>query len=79
MKEIASALNVSRSPIRSALLKEGYKSCSRQKKVMRLDTGEIFDSATLAAKIVGFSISAVSVAIRRKTKCAGTYWEYVNN
>lgn len=76
--EIAQSLNVSKSPIRLALLKEGYKSCPRPKKVMRLDTGEVFDSATNAAKIMGFSISAVSLAIRRRSRCAGSYWQYIN-
>lgn len=78
MVEIAQKMNVSKTPIRLALLKEGYKSCPRPKKVMRLDTGEIFASASLAATLVGFSKSAVSLAIRRKTKCAGSYWEYIN-
>ena len=78
MREIALKFNVSQTPIRMALLKEGYKCGTRPKKVMRLDTGEIFPSSTTAALAMGFSPSAISLAIRRGYKSGGSYWEYVN-
>ena len=78
MREIAEKFHVSQTPIRMALLKEGYKCGTRPKKVMRLDTGEIFPSAAAAALAMGFSACAISLAIRRGYKSGGSYWEYVN-
>ena len=77
MQEIAQKYNVSQTPVRLALIKEGYKAGTRPKKVMRLDTGEIFPSSTPAALAMGFSPSAISLAIRRGYKSGGSYWEYV--
>lgn len=77
MREIALKCNVSQTPIRMALLKEGYKCGTRPKKVMRLDNGEIFPSAAAAAAALGFTPSAISLAVRRGYKSGGTFWEYV--
>lgn len=78
MREIAQKYNVSQTPIRMALLKEGYKCGTRPKKVMRLDNGEIFPSAATASAAMGFSACAISLAIRRGYKSGGSYWEYVD-
>lgn len=78
MAEIALKYNVSQTPVRMALLKEGYKSGTRPKKVMRLDTGEVFPSSVAAALAMGFSSCAISLAIRRGYKSGGSYWEYVD-
>lgn len=78
MREIAQKFNVSQTPIRMALLKEGYKASPRPRKVMRLDTGEIFPSAAAAAAALGLSPAAISLSIRRGYKSGGSYWEYVD-
>jgi group I intron endonuclease len=50
----------------------------RSKLVKRLDTQEIYPSATAAAKSLNLNPGAVSNSIFRKRRCGGTYWEYVN-
>lgn len=47
------------------------------KPVRRLDTGEEFPSTKIASESVGLNRAAVSCAINRGTRCAGTYWQYV--
>lgn len=55
---------------------EGSKTWSN-KPVRRLDTGEEFTSGRIASLSLGLNKAAVSVALGRGTRCAGTYWEYV--
>lgn len=47
------------------------------KAVKRLDTGEIYKSASLAGVSINKSKNAVIAAIRRNCRAGGTYWEYV--
>ena len=50
----------------------------RSKKVRRMDTGEIFQSARAASLAIGMSPGAVREAIKSQRPCKGTTWEYVN-
>ena len=43
-----------------------------------LDTGEVFPSAAEAAESVGRGPQSVMQACRRKAKCAGVRWEYID-
>ena len=45
--------------------------------VRRLDTGEAYPSTRQAATTVGRCPGAIGQAIKKGTKSAGTYWEYV--
>lgn len=47
------------------------------KKVLNLSTKEIFNSCSIASLKYNVSCSAITTAIRNKTKCCGYYWEYV--
>ncbi len=76
--KIAANLGLSKTPIRSALIKEGYKPRSRPKRVKQLSTGRIFDSVAEAAASVDFSPPAITLAIRRGHRSAGSYWEYAD-
>ena len=57
--------------------KAGCPKCAGRLKVKNIDTGEIFDNCTLAAKSVGVTRKAVELAIKNKTKCKGYSWEKV--
>ncbi len=57
--------------------KAGCPKCAGRLKVKNIDTGEIFDNCTLAAKSVGVTRKAVEFAIKNKTKCKGYSWEKV--
>lgn len=46
------------------------------RKVINIDTGEIFDSAQLASLFYTQSKSSVSNAIRRNARCGGFHWAY---
>lgn len=46
------------------------------KKVIRLDNGEVFESASCAAKSVNRNVSTLIEAIKKKTRCAGAFWAY---
>lgn len=46
------------------------------KKTKNLDTNEIFNSSSLAAKSLGFNQSAISNAISQKCKAGGYNWAY---
>ena len=46
--------------------------------VRNLDTGEVFPSAAEAAESVGRGPQSVMQACRRKAKCAGVRWEYID-
>jgi hypothetical protein len=46
--------------------------------VRRTDTFEVYSSARQAACSVGRSSSAIQIALKNKTKSAGTYWEYAD-
>jgi hypothetical protein len=47
------------------------------KPVMRMDTNQIYPSATEAAKAVGLSASSIQIAAKNKSKAKGVFWEYV--
>ncbi len=49
----------------------------RGKKVQRLDTMEIYESAVSASKFLGFADNSVSKAIYRNRKTGGTFWKYI--
>jgi group I intron endonuclease len=49
----------------------------RGKKVQRIDTGEIFISATSASKSLGFANNSVTKSILRNRKSGGTFWKYI--
>ena len=50
------------------------------KKVINLDTGEVFDSATLAAESVNRSKGAITHAVKGRSKsCGGYRWEYLTD
>lgn len=48
------------------------------KRVVRLDTGEIFKNAKVAAKILGFTESCIYNAIGRSSWCCGTKWDFLD-
>lgn len=48
------------------------------KRVMNMNTGEIFESLRAAAESVGTTPPAISYAISRGQRCGGTYWEFVD-
>lgn len=47
------------------------------KPVIRLSTGEIYGSATIAGSAVGKCEASIRRAIRLKKQTAGSYWEFV--
>jgi hypothetical protein len=50
----------------------------KRKKVLNLDTGEVFESMTKAAENYGIDASSISMCCRGKTKTAGGYrWKTV--
>ncbi|MBP3707100.1 MAG: zinc-ribbon domain-containing protein [Clostridia bacterium] len=53
------------------------KNNNKSTKVRNVETGEIFDTMTLAGKSVERSISAIKQAIKRGNKCGGYHWEYL--
>jgi hypothetical protein len=50
----------------------------RNKRTINLDTGEIFESATLAEESNNLNKGRIIAAIGRKHKCGGYYWAYCN-
>lgn len=48
------------------------------KKVKRLDTGEVFNSASEASRMISKHQSTISQAINNKRIADGTYWKYIN-
>ena len=51
-----------------------------RKKVINLDTGEVFDSATLAAESVNRSTGAITHAVKGRSKsCGGYRWAYLTD
>lgn len=46
------------------------------KPVVCLDTGEVFDSISQAAMVIGKTPASISGAIRRGGKCAGFRWQF---
>ena len=49
------------------------------KEIMNLTTGQIFKSASEAARICGVVPDSMTSAIRVMTKCCGDYWMYVED
>lgn len=49
------------------------------KPVMRLSDGAIFPSGVAASRALGMCDCAVSTAICREIRCAGSYWQYVKD
>ena len=49
----------------------------RGKKVERIDTGEIFNSAVEASRLLGLAENSVSKSIYRKRRTGGSFWKYV--
>ena len=50
---------------------------SSSKKVLCIETGEIFDSASAASRYLNHSTSSVECAIRRGYKSGGYHWKYL--
>ena len=63
------------------LRKQGCPMCNRpHKKVINLDTGEMFESATDAASQLGLTPAAIATACRGINKtCNGHNWKYVQD
>lgn len=51
---------------------------SRSKPVRCIDTGAAFPSATAASRSIGKSIQNLCKAIKRKGRCGGLLWEYID-
>jgi hypothetical protein len=47
------------------------------RRVKRLDTGEVYESVSDAARKVGVDHTAILQAIRNNGKSTGTKWEYI--
>lgn len=50
----------------------------QSKRVRRIGSNEIYNSAKTASMILGKDRSAISHSIVKKCRCDGSYWEYVN-
>lgn len=50
-----------------------------RKPVRNKDTGDIYPSMTAAAKAVDATKGRINFAIRKSRRCAGFYWEFVND
>ena len=48
------------------------------KRVINMNTGEIFDSISGAARRIGRNPTTLSEAIKKNTKCAGCFWRFDN-
>lgn len=60
--------------------KQGCPVCNSSKKALvNLDTGEVFDSTTAAAKHLGLTPSAIGTACRNRTRCHKHRWSYISN
>ena len=60
--------------------KQGCPVCNSSKKALvNLDTGEVFDSTTAAAKHLGLTPSAIGIACRNGTRCNKHRWAYLSN
>lgn len=61
--------------------KHGCPKCnSKKKKVINLETGEIYESASEAARAVGATVNAVGMVCRGRAKtCKGARWAYVSS
>lgn len=46
------------------------------KRVIRLDDGKIFPTASAAARSINRNVSTLVEAIKQHTRCAGCFWEY---
>jgi predicted Zn-ribbon and HTH transcriptional regulator len=58
--------------------RHGCPKChSPHKQVVNLDTGEVFESATAAAKHLRLTPSAIGIACRNGTKCNKHHWAYL--
>ncbi len=51
---------------------------SKGKKVICVETGEVFESLTKAEKFAKASRSAIAQAIKRNGSCKGLHWRYVD-
>lgn len=60
--------------------KQGCPKCNGSNKpLVNLDTGEVFDSTTAAAKHLSLTPSAIGVACRNGTKCHKHHWAYISS
>jgi hypothetical protein len=50
---------------------------AQSKKVVCIETGEIFSSARAASKHIGLSTGAVSQSIRDRCRAGGYHWKYI--
>lgn len=56
------------------------KESKHKKKIVNLDTGEIFESLVNAGKKYGLNIKNISANLHKKTKtCGGFHWEFYTN
>lgn len=60
-----------------AVLNCGCPLCSGRVRCMNVDTGEIFDNYTEAAKSIGVTRKAITFAIKHGTKCKGYRWKTI--
>lgn len=50
----------------------------RNRRVKREDTGEIFESISIAENLLNTARGEISQAVRRNCRAAGTYWSYAD-
>lgn len=55
----------------------GCPTCAGRLRCINLDTGEVFENYTEAAKSVGVTRKAITFAIRHKTHCKGYRWDRI--
>lgn len=53
--------------------------CKNSRKMLCIETGEIYDSARIAASVLGVSPSALTNSIKRNQKCCGFHWAKLEN
>lgn len=56
---------------------ENNPNYGKGKKVINLETGEIFDNATRASEKYDVTLQGILQAIKRESKCKGFHWKYL--
>lgn len=59
------------------VLHSGCPKCAGRLRCMNVDTGEVFDNYSEAARSVGVTRKAITFAIKHGTRCKGYHWEKV--